>query len=68
MSNNFFNMLNPQIQNNINSLLQQAMQSGNPQQFLMQKYGNDAMFQQGMKIFNEQGINGLTSFIQTKLK
>jgi hypothetical protein len=68
MTNNFFQNLNPQMQNNINSLFQQAMQSGNPQQFLMQKYGNDAMFQQGMKIFNEQGINGLTSFIQTKLK
>lgn len=67
MTNNFFQNLNPQMQNNINSLFQQAMQSGNPQQFLMQKYGNDAMFQQGMKIFNEQGINGLTSFIQTKL-
>ena len=37
MLNNFFNMMNPQMQNNIQSIQQQAMQSGNPQQFLMQK-------------------------------
>ena len=68
MLNNFFNMMNPQMQNNIQSIQQQAMQSGNPQQFLMQKYGNDPMFQEGMKIFNEQGINGLQNFIASKLK
>ncbi len=68
MLNNFFNMMNPQMQNNIQSIQQQAMQSGNPQQFLMQKYGNDPMFQEGMKIFNEQGIQGLQNFIASKLK
>lgn len=68
MTNNFFQNLNPQIQNNIQSLLSQAQASGNPQQFLMQKYANDSTFQQGLKIFNEKGINGLTSFIQTNLK
>ena len=68
MLNNFFNMMNPQMQNNIQSIQQQAMQSGNPQQFLMQKYGNDPIFQEGMKIFNEQGIQGLQNFIASKLK
>lgn len=68
MNNSFFNMLNPQMQNNFKSLQMQAMQSGNPQQFLMQKYGNDPMFQEGLKIFNEQGIQGLNNFIASKLK
>ena len=61
-------MMNPQMQNSFQSLQQQAMQSGNPQQFLMQRYGNDPMFQEGLKIFNEQGIQGLQNFIASKMK
>lgn len=68
MANNFFNNLNPQMQNNIQSLFQQAQQSGNPQQFLMQKYGNDPIFQQGIKILNEQGFQGLNNFIASNLR
>lgn len=67
-NNSFMNILNPQMQKNIQSIQQQALQSGNPQQFLMQRYGNDPMFQEGMKIFNEQGIQGLQNFIASKLK
>ena len=66
--NNFLSMLNPQMQNTFQTLQQQAIQSGNPQQFLMQRYGNDPMFQEGLKIFNEQGIQGLNNFIASKLK
>ena len=54
MLNNLFSMMNPQMQNSFQSLQMQAMQSGNPQQFLMQRFGNDPMFQEGLKIFNEQ--------------
>ena len=46
----------------------QEMQSGNPQQFLMQKFGNDPNFMEGMKIFNEQGIQGLQNYIASKMK
>jgi hypothetical protein len=66
MNNNFFN-LNPQMQQSFQSLQQQAMQSGNPQQFLMQKFNNDPLFQQGWQIFNEQGIQGLQNFIASNL-
>ena len=68
MLNNLFSMMNPQMQNSFQSLQMQAMQSGNPQQFLMQRYGNDPMFQEGLKIFNEQGIQGLQNFIASKMK
>ena len=61
-------MMNPQMQNSFQSLQMQAMQSGNPQQFLMQKFGNDPVFQEGMKIFNEQGIQGLQNYIASKMK
>ena len=61
-------MMNPQMQNSFQSLQMQAMQSGNTQQFLMQKFGNDPMFQEGLKIFNEQGIQGLQNFIASKMK
>ena len=60
--------MNPQMQNSFQSLQMQAMQSGNPQQFLMQKFGNDPVFQEGMKIFNEQGIQGLQNYIASKMK
>lgn len=60
--------MNPQMQNSFQTLQMQAMQSGNPQQFLMQRFGNDPMFQEGLKIFNEQGIQGLQSFIASKMK
>jgi hypothetical protein len=68
MLNNLFSMMNPQMQNSFQSLQMQAMQSGNPQQFLMQRFGNDPMFQEGLKIFNEQGIQGLQNFIASKMK
>ena len=68
MLNNLFSMMNPQMQNSFQSLQMQAMQSGNPQQFLMQRFGNDPMFQEGLKIFNEQGVEGLNKFIASKFK
>ena len=68
MLNNLFSMMNPQMQNSFQSLHMQAMQSGNPQQFLMQRFGNDPNFMEGMKIFNEQGIQGLQNYIASKMK
>lgn len=65
--NNIFGMFDPQMQSSFQSLQQEAMRSGNPQQFLMQKYGNDPQFMQGIKIFNEQGIQGLNNFIASKM-
>jgi hypothetical protein len=67
MTNNFFNMMNPQMRNSFQSLQQQAIQSGNPQQFLMQRFGNDPNFSEGLKIFNEKGIQGLNEFIASKM-
>lgn len=63
MINNILNMLNPQMRNSYQTLFQQAQASGNPQQFLMQKFGNDKIFMQGFKILNEQGAEGLNKFI-----
>lgn len=65
--NNIFGMFDPQMQIQLQNLQQEAMRSGNPQQFLMQKYGNDPLFMQGIKIFNEQGIQGLNNFIASKM-
>ncbi len=67
MMNNILGMFNPQMQTQLQNLQQEAMRSGNPQQFLMQKYGNDPLFMQGIKIFNEQGIQGLNNFIASKM-
>lgn len=67
MTNNIFSMMNPQMLNSFQSLQQQAIQSGNPQQFLMQRFGNDPNFSEGLKIFNEKGIQGLNEFIASKM-
>lgn len=64
---NGFN-LSPQIMFKMQELERQAMQSGNPQQFIMQKFGNDPNFMQGLEIFNKQGIQGLQNFIASNLK
>lgn len=63
MTNNFLNMLSPQMVNNYNQLLQQVQKSGNPQAYIEQRFGNDPLFSQGYKILNEQGIDGLNKFI-----
>ena len=67
MMNNILGMFDPQMQSSFQNLQQEAMRSGNPQQFLMQKYGNAPQFMQGLKIFNEQGIQGLNNFIASKM-
>ena len=67
MMNNIFGMFDPQMQSNFQNLQQEAMRSGNPQQFLVQRYGNDPLFMQGIKIFNEQGIQGLQNYIASKM-
>ena len=67
MMNNLFNMLSPQLQQNAQNIFQQAQASGNPQQFLMQRIGNDPNFMQGLKIFNEKGIDGLNQFLSKQL-
>jgi len=67
MMNNLFNMLSPQLQQNAQNIFQQAQASGNPQQFLMQRFGNDPNFMQGLKIFNEKGIDGLNRFLSGQL-
>jgi len=63
MINNILNMLNPQMRNSYQTLYQQAQSSGNPQQFLEQRFGNNQLFTQGFKILNEQGAEGLNKFI-----
>lgn len=65
MTNNFVGMLNPQMLDGYNSLVQQAQTSGNPHQFLMQRFGNNPQFVEGMKILNEQGIDGLNKYISS---
>lgn len=67
MMNNLFNMLSPQLQQNAQNIFQQAQASGNPQQFLIQRFGNDPNFMQGLKIFNEKGIDGLNQFLSGQL-
>lgn len=67
MMNNLFNMLSPQLQQNAQLLFQQAQASGNPQQYIMQRFGNDPNFMKGFKMFNEKGIDGLNQFLSGQM-
>lgn len=66
MTNNFVGMLNPQMLDGYKALMQQAQQSGNPQVFMQQRFGNDPIFSQGYKILTEQGVDGLNKFISSQ--
>jgi hypothetical protein len=66
MENNNFNfkgLLSPDMQNSFKSIEQQAMQSGNPQQYLMQKYANNSQFMDGINILNKEGIQGFYNYL-----
>jgi len=68
MNNSFFNMMNPQMQQQVQYHVQQARQSGNPEQYVKQVFGNSPMFSEGYNLFNQQGIQSLNNFIASKLK
>lgn len=63
MMNNLFNMLSPQLQQNAQNIFQQAQASGNPQQYMDRQVGYDPIYQQGIKILNNQGFEALNQFI-----
>ena len=42
--------LPPQIRQQVNATYMQALQSGNPEQFLMQRYGNNDGFRRAFEI------------------
>ena len=68
MTNNFADMLNPQMLNVYNSLTEQAKASQDPQAFMNQRVGYDPIYMQGIKILNTQGFGALTQFINEQKK
>ena len=64
MTNSFnFNQLPYNFQLELKNLHQEAMQSGNPREFVNKKFGNDPIFQEGMQILNTQGIESFRSYL-----
>ena len=61
-------MLTPQMQQNAQNMFQQAQASGHPQQYMDKQVGNDPIYQQGIKILNNQGIEALNQFINQQKK
>lgn len=68
MTNNFLNMLNPQMLDVYNSLNQQAKASNDPKAFMQQRYGYDAIYSQGAQILDTQGLDALNNFISMQIK
>lgn len=68
MNYSFFNMMSPQMQQQVQYHVQQARQSGNSKEYVERVFGNCPMFPEGYSLFNQKGIQSLDNFIASKLK
>ena len=63
MMNNILNMLPPHVQQEINNVYKQAMQSNNPEQFLAQKFGNAPYYQKAMDVYKSKSPDELNTYL-----
>lgn len=61
--NSIINSLPPQKQQEIMALYNQATQSGNPEQFLSQRFGNNPNFQRAFNIYKNQGAEKFNTYL-----
>lgn len=61
--NNIINSLPPQKQQEIMMLYNQATQSGNPEQFLSQRFGNNPNFQKAFNVYKTQGVEQFNNYL-----
>lgn len=55
--------MNPQIRQQIEQTYQMAMQSGNPEQFLMQKFGNNEGFNKVLNISRNKSPEEFNNYL-----
>lgn len=66
--NQIYMSLNPQVQMRVNDIYNQMMRSGNPEQFLVQHYGNDKGVQQALKLKKEKTQDEFNSYLDNIVK
>lgn len=63
LQNIMMSKMNPEMRSQIDNLYKMAMQAGNPEQFLMQRFGNDPKFQQAMNIVRGKNPEQLQTYL-----
>ncbi len=61
--NSIINSLPPQKQQEIMNIYNQAKQSANPEQFVSQRYGNNADFQKAFNVYKTQGQEQFNNYL-----
>ena len=71
MQNNLeqiYNYLNPQQKMLANNIYNQMMMSGNPEQFLTQRYGKDKGVQKALSIKKDRNNDEFNSYLDNVIK
>lgn len=61
--NSILNSLPVQKQQEIMNIYNQAAQSGNPEQFLSQRFGNNPNFQKALNVYKQQGSEQFNNYL-----
>lgn len=63
LQNIMMSKMNPQMRSQIENMHKMAIQGGNPEQFFMQRFGNDPKFQQAMNIVRNKNPQELDYYL-----
>lgn len=63
LQNIMMSRMNPQMRAQIQNIHKMAMQGGNPEQFLMQKFGNNPQFQQVVNLVRGKSPEELNNYL-----
>lgn len=63
LHNIMMSKMNPQIRSQIENIHKMAMQGGNPEQYLMQKFGNNPQFQQAVNLVRGKSPDELNNYL-----
>lgn len=63
LQNIMMSKMNPEMRSQIDNLYKMAMQAGNPEQFLMQRFGNDPKFQQAINVVRGKNPEQLQTYL-----
>lgn len=63
LQNIMMSKMTPQARANVENIYKMAMQGGNPEQYLMQRFGNDPKFQQVVNIVRNKNPQELNSYL-----
>lgn len=60
---NIIGRMNPEMRSQIENIQKMAMQGGNPEQYLMQRFGNDPKFQQVVNLVRSKSPEDFNNYL-----